>query len=90
MNLKFLQEHKPREEESCESHGPMIWADGNVALSLFEKPYTVCSHTRREFLREILCKNIAIIAIQHSEMYFVDNFGEFSHTVKWNSLKSVW
>ena len=45
--------------------------------------------TRREFLREILYKNIAIIAIQHSKMYFVDTFGDFSHTVEWNSLKSV-
>ena len=32
---------------------------------------------RREFLREILDKNIAIIAIQH----FVDTSGDFSHTV---------
>ena len=43
-----------------------------------------------EFLREILYNNIAIIAIQHSETYFVDTFGDFSHTVEWNSLKSVW
>ena len=46
--------------------------------------------TRREFLREILYKNIAIIAIQHSKMYVVDTFGDFSHTVEWNSLKSGW
>ena len=41
--------------------------------------------TRRECLREILreiYKNIAIIAIQHSKMYFVDTFGNFSHTVQ--------
>ena len=37
--------------------------------------------TRREFFREILYKNIAIIAIQHSNMYFVDTSGDFSHTV---------
>ena len=37
-------------------------------------------YTRREFLREILYKNIAIIAIQHSNMYFVDTSGDFSHT----------
>ena len=37
---------------------------------------------RREFLREILYENIAIIAIQHSKMYFVDTFGYFSHTVE--------
>ena len=42
---------------------------------------------RKEFLREII--NIAIIAIQHSKMYFVDTFGDFSHTIEWNSLKSV-
>ena len=23
-------------------------------------------------------------------MYFVDTFGDFSNTVGWNSLKSVW
>ena len=46
--------------------------------------------TRREFLSEILYNNIAIIAIQHSKIYFVDTFGDFSHTVEWNSLKSVW
>ena len=45
--------------------------------------------TQREFLREILYKNIAIIAIQHSKINFVDTFGDFSHTVEWNSLKSV-
>ena len=38
--------------------------------------------TRREFLREILYKNIAIIAIQDSKMYLVDTFGDFSHTVE--------
>ena len=31
---------------------------------------------------EILYKNIAIIAIQHSKMYFVDTFGDFSHTIE--------
>ena len=38
--------------------------------------------TRREFFREILYKHIAIIAIQHSKMYFVDAFGDLSHTVE--------
>ena len=37
--------------------------------------------TRRKFLREILYRNIVIIAIQHSKMYFVDAFGDFSDTV---------
>ena len=46
-------------------------------------------NTRREFLREILYKNIAIIAIRHSNMYFVDTSGDFSYTVGWNSLKFV-
>ena len=48
------------------------------------------NNTWREFLREMLYKNIAIIAIQHSKIYFVDTFGDISHTVEWNSLKSVW
>ena len=47
-------------------------------------------YARREFLREILYNNIAIIATQHSKINFVDTFGDFSHTVQWNSLKSVW
>ena len=46
--------------------------------------------TRREFLREILYKNIAIIAIQRSKIYFVDTLGDFSYIVEWNSPKSVW
>ena len=37
---------------------------------------------RREFLREILYKNIAIIAMQHSKIYFVDTFGDFFYTVE--------
>ena len=41
----------------------------------------VCT-TRREFFREILYKNIAIIAIQHSKIYLVDTFGDSSHTVE--------
>ena len=45
---------------------------------------------RREFLRKILYKNIAMIAIQHIKMYFDDTFGDLSHTVEWNSFKSVW
>ena len=46
-------------------------------------------YARRELLREILYKNIAIIAINHSKMYFVDTIGDFSHTVEWNSFKSI-
>ena len=38
--------------------------------------------TRIEFSREILYNNIAIIAIQHSKIYFVDTSGDFSHTVE--------
>ena len=38
--------------------------------------------TRRTFLREIFYENIAIIAIQHSKIYFVDTFGDFFHTVE--------
>ena len=38
--------------------------------------------TRREFFREILYNNIAIIAIQHNKIYIVDTFGDFSHTVE--------
>ena len=42
------------------------------------KPATTTT-TRREFFKEILYKNIPIIAIQHSKMNFVDTFGDFSH-----------
>ena len=46
--------------------------------------------TRREFFSEILYNNIAIIAIHNSNINFVDTFGDFSHTVEWNSLMYVW
>ena len=36
-------------------------------------------YIRREFMREILYSNIAIIVIQHSKIYFVDNFVEFPY-----------
>ena len=44
----------------------------------------VCSNYHGFFfsVREILYNNIAIIAIQHSNIYFVDTFGDFSHTVE--------
>ena len=44
--------------------------------------YIGFSYARREFLRKIFYQNIAIIAIQHSKMHFVDTFGDFSHTVE--------
>ena len=48
----------------------------------------ICFYTERIFERN--WKNIAIIAIHRGKIYFVDTFGDFSHTVEWNSLKSVW
>ena len=51
-----------------------------AARSVFH--LTLRYFTRREFLREILYKNVAIIAIQHSKIYFVVTFGDFSHTVE--------
>ena len=60
-----------------------------VMWDIFFSAY-VSNCTRREFLREILYKNIAIIAIQHGKMCFVDTFGYFSYTIEWHSLKSVW
>ena len=47
-------------------------------------------YTRREFFREILYNDMAIISIQHGKIYSVETFGDFSHTVEWNSLKFVW
>ena len=40
------------------------------------------NNARREFFREILYNNIAIISIQHSKINFFDTFGDFSHTVE--------
>ena len=64
------------------------------AIFFLSRNYVECFlkwySTRREFFREILYKNIAIIAIQHSKIYFVDTFDDFSHTVEWNLLQSVW
>ena len=69
-----------------------LWCT-QIEKSCFENNALKVSETKsgkdgawREFLREILYKNIAIIAIQHSNMYFVDTFGDFSHTVEWNSF----
>ena len=59
-----------------------------VSVQVFRSFPVPCA--RREFLREILYKNITIIAIQYSKIYFLDTFGQFSHTVEWNSLKYVW
>ena len=51
----------------------------NTDISFFKHNH---QSARREFLREILYNNIAIIAIQHSKIYIVDIFGDFSHTVE--------
>ena len=44
--------------------------------------FSLLYYTRGEFLRKILYNNIAIIAIQHSKINFVDTFGDFFHTVE--------
>ena len=33
-------------------------------------------------MREILFNDIAIITIQHTTVYFIDTFSDFSHTVE--------
>ena len=72
----------------------ILHGKGSSFYSVNEQPLTEKitkqRTTRREFFREILYNNIAIIAIQHSTINFVDIFGDFSHTVELNSLKSVW
>ena len=57
--------------------------NSSFVLLIFEisKFRNIGRSTRRGFLREILYKSIAIIAIQHNNMYFVDTSGDFSHTV---------
>ena len=65
-----------------------FWKKSKKLKNVVKKCYG--PSTGREFFREILYNNVAIIAIQHSKMHFVDTFGDFSHTVDWNSLKSVW
>ena len=60
---------------------------GNIILH--HLPLTI-ERTRREFSREILYNNIEIITIRNSKIYIVETFGDFSHTIEWNSLKSVW
>ena len=47
-----------------------------VILEIFIPP------ARREFFKEILYNNIAIIAIQDSKIYLVETFGDFSRTVE--------
>ena len=53
-----------------------------VILSYALKEKCIAYSARREFLRDILYNNIAIIAIHHSKIYFLDPFGNFSHTVE--------
>ena len=48
----------------------------------FDLKFLFWYNARKEFLREILYNNIAIIAIEHSKIYIVDTFGDFSHTVE--------
>ena len=60
-------------------------------LLLHEIPYFLgyyALYTERIF--EGNNNNITIIAIQNSKINFVGTFGDFSHTVEWNSVKSVW
>ena len=68
------------------------WSRNSTVSKIFQifRNFGKLKGVQREFLREILYKNIAIIATQHIKMYFVSTFGDFSHTVEWNSLKSVW
>ena len=49
-----------------------------VIIEVSTISYFVSCPTRWEFFREILYKNIAIIAIQHSKMYFINTFGKIS------------
>ena len=53
-----------------------------LTICQFFLSFVILGCTRREFLREILYENIAIIAIQHRKIYFVDIFSNFSHTVE--------
>ena len=67
---KKSQDKKAPEKRSVWTHVfPTTWCMRDIGV------------TRREFLREIVYRNIAIVAIQHNKMYFVDAFGDFSHTV---------
>ena len=66
-----------------------VWIPINNVYYLFLL-ISIVIPTQREFLREIFYNNIAIISMQHSKLYFVDTFGDFSHTVEWNSLNSAW
>ena len=54
--------------------------DKMADLQFFFK-FTLFLHARKEFFREILYNNIAIIAIQYSKINFV-TFGDFSHTIE--------
>ena len=60
----------------------VFFAFSSIQCARVCKPLRARIFARREFLREILYKNIAIIAIQHSKIHFVDTFGDFSHTVE--------
>ena len=61
-------------------YGPCMVSLINFVDRKFKKKYFF--PIRRAFLREIICNNITIIAIQHSKINFVDTFGDFFHTVE--------
>ena len=63
-----------------------------LVLAIFGKyciRHILCGHSKvvtifQQYYTERIFKknNIALIAIQHSKIYFVDTFGDFSHTVE--------
>ena len=59
-------------QDTCFSASPLF----SIAKSLIRR-WLKSNHARREFLREILHKNTAIMVIQHSKIYFADTFGNF-------------
>ena len=91
----FIPSRDRRREDSRLAAATIRYWPFNHKQALYDRSHyreleVSLHHTRREFLKEILYKNIAIIAVQHSKIYLVDTFGDFSHIVERNSLKSIW
>ena len=96
--IKYIVTHEWCSKKRYTLTEALYYIKDNVDLLVPTKRKTISLNTlnmivqctQREFLREIPYNNITIIAIQRSKIYFFDTFGGFSHTVEWNSLKSVW
>ena len=76
--------------DSCfrNSYLSQLWKDIQISIVIAAHEFLLnFDYTRREFLREILYKNIAIIAIQHSKN--IDKCGKNPQSAIFTTLSVV-